>query len=71
MDAKIKATTTKKGLSVFQDWANYTTQQQPMRFIPLASIPISAIRGNLSGALPQPSAGLAITPESWYFTGHT
>ncbi len=71
MDAKIKATTTKNGLSVFHDWADYTTQQLPMLFMPLSSIQISAIRGNLSGALPQPSAGLAITPENWYFTGHT
>jgi peptide/nickel transport system substrate-binding protein len=71
MDSKIKATTTKNGLSVFHDWADYTTQQLPMLFMPLASIQISAIRGNLSGALPQPSAGLAITPENWYFTGHT
>ena len=71
MDRKIKATTTKNGLSVFHDWADYTTRQLPMLFMPLASIQISAIRGNLSGALPQPSAGLAITPENWYFTGHT
>jgi peptide/nickel transport system substrate-binding protein len=71
MDSKTKATTTENGLSVFHDWADYTTQQLPMLFMPLASIQISAIRGNLSGALPQPSAGLAITPESWYFAGHT
>ncbi len=71
MDSKIKATTTKNGLGVFHDWADFATQQLPMLFMPLSPVQISAIRGNLSGALPQPSAGLAITPENWYFTGHT
>jgi len=70
MDSKIKATTTQSGLSVFHDWADYTTQQLPMLFMPLASTQISAIRGNLSGAVPQSPAGLAITPENWYFRGH-
>jgi hypothetical protein len=39
-----------------------------MLFMPLAASQISAIKSTLHGASPQPSAGLAITPESWYFT---
>jgi peptide/nickel transport system substrate-binding protein len=68
MDSKIKATTTQPGSTVFQDWANYTAQQLPMLFMPLSASQISAIKTSLAGAAPQPSAGLAITPESWYFT---
>jgi peptide/nickel transport system substrate-binding protein len=68
MDAKIKATTTQPGLPVFQDWADYTAAQLPMLFMPLAATQISAIKSTLAGTAPQPSAGLAITPESWYFT---
>ncbi len=68
MDAKIRATTTQAGLGVFHGWADYTTQQLPMLFMPLAAIQISAIKSSLAGAAPQPSAGLNITPESWYFT---
>jgi peptide/nickel transport system substrate-binding protein len=71
MDAKIKATTTRDGLPVFQNWADYTAQQLPMLFMPLAASQISAIRSSLGGAVPQPSAGLAITPESWYFTARS
>ena len=68
MDSKIKATTTQPGSTVFQDWANFTAQQLPMLFMPLSASQISAIKTSLGGAAPQPSAGLAITPESWYFT---
>jgi peptide/nickel transport system substrate-binding protein len=67
MDAKIKATTTQPGLAVFRDWADYTAQQLPMLFMPLAASQVSAIKSDLAGATPQPSAGQAITPESWYF----
>jgi peptide/nickel transport system substrate-binding protein len=68
MDSKIQATTAQAGLGVFQDWADYTAQQLPMLFMPLSATQISAVQSGLHGALPQPSAGLAITPESWYFT---
>jgi peptide/nickel transport system substrate-binding protein len=68
MDSKIKATTSQPGSTVFQDWANFTAQQLPMLFMPLSASQISAIKTSLGGAAPQPSAGLAITPESWYLT---
>jgi peptide/nickel transport system substrate-binding protein len=68
MDAMIKATTTSVGLDVFHAWADYTAQQLPMLFMPIAASQISAIKSTLQGTTPQPSAGLAITPESWYFT---
>jgi len=68
MDAKIKATTTQPGPGVFRDWADYTTQQLPMLFMPLAAIQTSAVKSSLRGVFPQPSAGLNITPENWYFT---
>jgi peptide/nickel transport system substrate-binding protein len=69
MDSKIDETTTKNGLSVFHDWADFTTKQLPMLFMPLQPNQISAIKANLAGAHPQPSAGLNMTPENWYFTG--
>jgi peptide/nickel transport system substrate-binding protein len=68
MNSKITATTTRPGLGVFHDWADYTAQQLPMLFMPLSATQISAIKASLAGASPPPSAGLNITPESWYFT---
>jgi peptide/nickel transport system substrate-binding protein len=68
MDKKIAATTQQSGLDVFHDWADYTTQQLPMLFMPLAASQISAISSKLHGAIPQPVAGLQITPETWYLT---
>lgn len=68
MDAKIRATTQQAGLGVFHAWADYTTQQLPMLFMPLSATQISAISTKLHGAMPQPVAGQQMTPESWYLT---
>lgn len=68
MDAKIQATTARTGDSVFHTWADYTAQQLPMLFMPLAASQVSAVKSTLKGALPQPVAGQAITPENWYLT---
>ncbi len=68
MDAKIRATTENAGLADFHTWADYTSQQLPMLFMPLSATQISAISTRLHGATPQPSAGLQMTPESWYLS---
>lgn len=68
MDARIRATTQQAGLGVFHAWADYTTRQLPMLFMPLSATQISAISTKLHGAIPQPVAGQQMTPESWYLT---
>jgi peptide/nickel transport system substrate-binding protein len=68
MDAKIEATTVESSTTAFHDWADYTTAQLPMLFLPLAASQVSAVKSTVHGAFPQPVAGLAITPENWYLT---
>ncbi|WP_203955683.1 peptide ABC transporter substrate-binding protein [Planotetraspora mira] len=67
MDEKVKATTTENDPSVFADWEDYTAQQLPMLFMPTEASQVSAIKSSLGGAIPQPSDGLSLTPEKWYF----
>ncbi|HEY3954382.1 MAG TPA: ABC transporter substrate-binding protein [Streptosporangiaceae bacterium] len=68
MDQLVKATTTTAGTSAFFRWEQYTAQQVPMLFMPLMPYQVSAISTRLRGAIPQPSDGLSLTPENWYFT---
>lgn len=68
MDAKVTATTTESSQTVFADWEDYTAQQLPMLLMPLEANQVSAIKNTLSGATPQPSDGLSLTPEKWYLT---
>ncbi|MFG1864142.1 peptide ABC transporter substrate-binding protein [Microbispora bryophytorum] len=68
MDAKVAATTTDSDPAAFTDWEAYTAEQVPMLFMPTEANQVSAIKSDLGGAIPQPSAGLSLTPEKWYFT---
>jgi peptide/nickel transport system substrate-binding protein len=65
MDRLIKGTTTEAGAGPLDAWQNYTAQQVPMLFMPVAPYQVSAISTKLSGATPQPTDGLALTPELW------
>lgn len=65
MDALVKATTTQPGRGPLDAWQDYTAEQVPMLFMPIAPNQISAISDKLHGAVPQPVDGLTITPELW------
>lgn len=65
MNRLIKATTSLPGAQPLNEWQNYTAEQLPMLFMPVAPYQISAISTKLHGTLPQPVDGLTLTPELW------
>jgi peptide/nickel transport system substrate-binding protein len=65
MDKLVKATTTQPGPAPLDVWQDYAAEQVPMLYMPVAPSQISAISTKLSGAAPQPTDGLALTPELW------
>ena len=65
MDSLVKATTTEPGAAPLDVWQDYTAEQLPMLFMPVSPYQVSAISSKLVGAIPEPTDGLAITPELW------
>jgi peptide/nickel transport system substrate-binding protein len=65
VDSLIAQTHTSSSLSVFNQYATYTTQQSPYVWMPQAYT-VYAVTGNLKGVAYNPVSG--VFPQYWYFT---